>query len=94
MTGRHVHAPRHLAAVPDLIQPLADLIRDTAGLPAVRVDPMNPRHDLPPIPPEMRDRASAWATPPGSFDDEVLRTVRLGEVRAEPPTWGGRGVRL
>ena len=97
--GRHILAPRHCARVDDLIQPLADLIRDTADLPAVRtapapVDPMNPRHDLPPIPDALRPAAERWATPPGTFDDEVLHTVRLGEVHADPPTWGGRGVRL
>ena len=95
MTGRHARG-RHSAATIDLIQPLADLIRDTGGLPAVTPppDPMNPRADLPPIPPEFRDQAATWATPPGDFDAEILHTVRLGEIHAEPPTWGGRGVRL
>ena len=93
MTGRHVSAPRHSAAVPDLIQPLADLIRDTADLPAVRTAPdLPPARDLPAVPPQLL--REHWATPPGDFDAEVLHTVRLGEVHAEPPTWGGRGVRL
>ena len=46
MTGRHARG-RHSAAVDDWPQPLADLIRDTGGLPAVAPipDPMNPRDE-------------------------------------------------
>lgn len=83
MSGRHC-AGRHAARADDWPVPLADLIRDTGGLPAART--------LPEVPAALHPER--WATPPGTFDDEVLHTVRLGEVHAEPPTWGGRGVRL
>ena len=105
MTGRHTRG-RHSAATIDWPIPLADLWRDTGGIPRI-VEPIPeaPRAThQPPPPPAARiplgltlaaDATGAtWATPPGDFDAEILHTVRLGEIHAEPPTWGGRGVRL
>lgn len=106
MTGRHARGRHSAAVADDWPIPLDDLWRDTGGIPRI-VEPIPeaPRatRQAPPllaarIPLGLALTADAtgatWATPPGDFDAEILHTVRLGEIRTEPPTWGGRGVRL
>ena len=97
MTGRHALTlatddfhRRTLADVED-----ARHGRHTAEQPAIRMPeraPVIPRPELPEVPAQLHPET--WATPPGTFDTEVLHTVRLGEIHAEPESWGGRGVQM